>query len=195
MKINFNFIKNSPLLKQYSNKLPLIFNQYRLGNYNNAVEGIGSILNQVVIDILTVECVSDKSLEAAKNLEYLKNAGIYPDAIIDDISMIIHGTESVKKENTITEQDFLTQFTSLYDLFAFLVNIYENANVKYWDVQLAYKSSADKNGLFKQREIKNELPVVDVKLDNIDNNLNLDFDSRIVRVAKKTPVKPGKKQA
>lgn len=180
------------MLKQYANKLPKIFDQYRIGNYNNAVEEIGSVLNQVVIDVLTVEGVNEKSSETVKNLEYLKRAQIYPEAIINDISLIIHGAESAKKDNTITEQDFLTQLESLHDVLAFFANIYENAHVKYWDVQLAYKSTADKNNLFKQRDIKNGLPKSEVK---IDNNLNLDFDSRIVKTAKKAPVKTAEKQA
>lgn len=179
------------MLKQYANKLPLIFNEYQIGNYNKAVEGIGSILNQVVIDILTVEGVDEIHQETVKNLEYLEKAKIYPEAITNDIAMIIHGAESASKDNTITEQDFLTQLESLHDVLAFLTNIYENAHVKYWDVQLAYKSSADKDNLFKQRDIKNKLPE---SKDKINDNLDLDFNSKVVKKAKPAPVKATKEK-
>lgn len=171
--------------------MPLIFNEYQIGNYNKAVEGIGSILNQVVIDILTVEGVDEIHQETVKNLEYLEKAKIYPEAITNDIAMIIHGAESASKDNTITEQDFLTQLESLHDVLAFLTNIYENAHVKYWDVQLAYKSSADKDNLFKQRDIKNKLPE---SKDKINDNLDLDFNSKVVKKAKPAPVKATKEK-
>lgn len=166
MKINFNFIKTSQLLKQYANQLQSIFVLYDKGDYSGAVKIVGSIFDHVADDVLTIENIKDK------NIESFKAAHIYPEAILNDVAIIIHGNKVASKDETITKQDFLTQLTSLHDFLAYLVNIYEDGKVKYWDAQLAYKGSVDKDGLFKPRKVN--IPTSDEK---IDQKLDLDFDS------------------
>lgn len=168
MKVNFNFVKTSHLLKQYADRLHSIFVQYSKKNYNEAVKTIGSVFNHVVNDVYIIEDIQDK------NIEGIKQKNIYPEAILNDISIIIHGSKIAAKDESITEQDFFTQLTNLHDFLAYLVNIYENGQVKYWDAQLAYKSSADKDGLFKPREMKKDPISSDTE---VNEDLDLDFDS------------------
>lgn len=166
MKINFNFIKKSQLLKQYANQIQSIFILYDKNDYGKAVKIVGSIFNSIMDTLLNIENIKDK------NWENFKQMHIYPEAILNDIAIIVHGSKVASNDESITKQDFLTQLTSLHDFLAYIVNVYEDGKVKYWDAQLAYKSNLDKDNLFKPRKVN--LPVSD-KI--IDQELDLNFNS------------------
>lgn len=154
------------MLKQYANQIQSIFILYDKNDYGKAVKIVGSIFNSIMDTLLNIENIKDK------NWENFKQMHIYPEAILNDIAIIVHGSKVASNDESITKQDFLTQLTSLHDFLAYIVNVYEDGKVKYWDAQLAYKSNLDKDNLFKPRKVN--LPVSD-KI--IDQELDLNFNS------------------